>query len=546
MNLLLDSTIKVSLVMLFALAAAAMWRRRPAAVRHWVLSVAIVAAALTPLLVVVAPAWSIRPRMVVSDRLIASTSPSLTAPGEARRSASTTPLSPSTLAPAITAARLIEWAWLAGFAMSVAVLGLGLGRMAWLAADSTEVVDGPWMEAAERLASAYKLRRVPRLLISRHSALLVTWGVVAPSVMLPRSAPAWPAQRIHVVLAHEFAHIQRRDWVTHMIAELLRAAYWFNPLVWIACRQLRQESEYACDDAVLNRGVAGSDYATHLVELARSFRQSRPLWLPAPAIAGPSQLERRIRTMLNTRVDRAPVGRSSRAAIAVILIGLTVAIAGAQTLLATVSGSIMDPVGHAIPGATVTMTNTQTQARHDLRADGAGRFTLGGLPAGDYLLEARIPGFATSQGTITLTAGQTLQRDIALQVGTISETITVSGRAGDPDAADRPRTATAEFTAPACNASPAGGDIRPPLKLRDVRPLYPQDLRNAGIQGTVVLTGRISTDGLVNDLQVVAPVDAGLASAAMDAVSQWRFSPTLLDCVPIEVGITTRITFVRE
>ena len=189
------------------------------------------------------------------------------------------------------------------------------------------------------------------------------------------------------------------------------------------------------------------------------------------------------------------------------------------------------------------MTNTQTQARHERRADEAGRFTLGGLPAGDYLLEARIPGFATSQGTIALTAGQTLQRDIALQVGTISETITVSGRAGDPDTADRPRTATAEFTAPACNASPAGGDIRPPLKLRDVRPLYSQDLRNAGIQGTVILTGRISTDGLVKDLQVAAPVDAGLARAAMDAVSQWRFSPTLLNGSPVEVVMNVSVRF---
>jgi TonB family protein len=181
-----------------------------------------------------------------------------------------------------------------------------------------------------------------------------------------------------------------------------------------------------------------------------------------------------------------------------------------------------------------------------LRADETGRFTLGGLPPGDYLLEARIPGFATSQGSIALSAGQTLQRDIALQVGTISETVTVSGRAGDPDTGNAPRTTSAEYTAPACTASAAGGNIRPPLKLRDVRPRYSQDLRDAGIQGTVVLTGRISTDGLVKGLQVAAPVDAGLANAAIDAVSQWRFSPTLLDCVPLEIGITTRITFVRE
>lgn len=549
MNLLLDSAIKVSLVMLLALAATGLWRTRPAALRHWVLSMAIVAAALTPLLVGVTPAWGLRPRAVVSDRLIGSPSSSRPSPRDAPLAPDTRAISSPASPPEISPMRLVKWAWLAGLAMSLAMLCLGLCRMAWLSMGSARIVDGPWMDAARRIASDYKLRRIPRLLVGRHPALLVTWGVVAPSVMLPRSAPAWPAERIRVVLAHEFAHIQRRDWATHMLAELLRAAYWFNPLVWIACRRLREESEYACDDAVLNLGVAGSDYATHLVELARSFRQSRPLWLPAPAIAGPSHLERRIHVMLNTRLNRAPVGRHVRAAIAVMLFGLAATIAGAQTLLATVSGSIMDQVGRAIPDATVTMTNAQTQAKHELHADGNGRFTLGELPAGDYELEARIPGFATSQGTITLSPGQTLQRDISLQVGTVSETITVSGRADGADDASSPHVTTAApRTVPAmpCGTSAAGGNIRAPLKLRDVKPRYSQALRDAGVQGTVVLTGWIGTDGLVKDLQVAAPVDAGLASAAMDAVSQWRFSPTLLDCQPIDVRLTTRITFVRE
>ena len=93
-----------------------------------------------------------------------------------------------------------------------------------------------------------------QLLQSHHPALLVTWGLGSPKILLPATASAWPADRIRVVLAHELAHVVRHDWLTQISAELLRALYWFNPLVWLAARRLREESERACDDAVLETG----------------------------------------------------------------------------------------------------------------------------------------------------------------------------------------------------------------------------------------------------------------------------------------------------
>ena len=63
-----------------------------------------------------------------------------------------------------------------------------------------------------------------------------------------------------------------------MVAEIARAGYWFNPVIWIACRRLRQESEQATDDMVLHAGIDGSDYAAHLLDLARAFSRHRP-WL---------------------------------------------------------------------------------------------------------------------------------------------------------------------------------------------------------------------------------------------------------------------------
>ena len=114
------------------------------------------------------------------------------------------------------------------------------------------------------------------------------------------------------MLAHELAHIKRGDWLIQMVAEMARAGYWFNPLVWIACRRLRLESEQATDDVVLHAGIDGSAYAR-----APAGARTRLL---APAAPGcpprrspaPSSLERRVRAMLNNRTNRAPITRAAR------------------------------------------------------------------------------------------------------------------------------------------------------------------------------------------------------------------------------------------
>ena len=159
------------------------------------------------------------------------------------------------------------------------------------------------------------------LLQSTHPSLLVTWGLARPKVILPAAADAWTDARARVVLSHELAHIRRGDWIVQLSAELLRAFYWFNPLLWIACRRLRLESEHACDDEVMSRGVEGTDYATHLIELARALNQRRHMWFPAPAMARPSSLERRVRAMLNSASRSwSRFHSGTRAAIFVLLL----------------------------------------------------------------------------------------------------------------------------------------------------------------------------------------------------------------------------------
>src|SRR5690606_18119326 len=99
-------------------------------------------------------------------------------------------------------------------------------------------------------------------------------------VLLPEAVD-WPEERIRAVLLHELAHIRRNDWLVQLLAGVLRAVYWFNPLVWLACARLRLESERACDDAVIGHGVNRTAYAAQLLALARAVNPRMPDGLPA-------------------------------------------------------------------------------------------------------------------------------------------------------------------------------------------------------------------------------------------------------------------------
>jgi protein TonB len=87
-----------------------------------------------------------------------------------------------------------------------------------------------------------------------------------------------------------------------------------------------------------------------------------------------------------------------------------------------------------------------------------------------------------------------------------------------------------------------GGDIRPPQKVRNVVPPYPEVARAARVQGDVVLDCTISNEGRVVDVKVLSgPIV--LQAAAVDAVRQWLYRPTLLNGVHVPVVMTVTVHF---
>ena len=255
--------------------------------------------------------------------------------------------------------------------------------------------------------------------------------------------------------------------------------------------------------------------------------------------------------MLNDRTNRMPATRSARIATVAVALSLAVALAAAQTAFATFSGTVFDETNSFVPGATLTLTNPQSRAKYEVSSDRTGHFGFVGLPPGEYQLETQMMGFAPLRGTLTLN-GQNARRDLVLQVGSLEETITVSG--GSPTAdrssgAARRSTSVARRPDPTCSGPAAGGmggNIRAPWKIKDVKPTYPQPLIDADIGGTVVLQARIDTEGRVSSVDVASPAHPDLDAAAIEAVRQWEFDSTILNCTKVEVRMRVTVNFVAR
>jgi TonB family protein len=114
-------------------------------------------------------------------------------------------------------------------------------------------------------------RTVGAVRVSSSIRTPMTWGVIRPVILLPTYVASWSAEERDVVIRHERAHIERRDWMWQAFAQVMTAIFWFHPLMWLAARQLRNEAEHAADDVTLAGGIQAPDYADRLMAVARQY-----------------------------------------------------------------------------------------------------------------------------------------------------------------------------------------------------------------------------------------------------------------------------------
>ncbi len=424
----------------------------------------------------------------------------------------------------------------------------------------------------------------------------VTFGVLRPVVLLPTGLGQQPAATRDAVLAHELVHVRRRDWCWVVVEEVLRTVFWFQPAIWWLISRVQLAREEVVDAA----SVAVTGQRRAYLEAMLMFADDVP-FAAAPAFARRRHLFRRI-VLLSTE----EVMSRRRIVLSALAMALVVAAAGwtavrafpLESHMALQAGGvgpleqIAKPITRENPmplrvqgempvfppeaagdrmAVTVTLRTVIDQSGlvAELRLNGlalqmngfsaavAGgpetlkqlegfrRAQFVGSPGGDRVSgESVWPLLQTFIDSATAAVQQWRYeepKEAPIAFDTVLHFAT-----GQPVTARQLRFNILDPTlaggALADGAVRIGGAIKSPPKLKDVRPVYPQEARDNRVQGVVIIEARIEGDGRVSAAQVLRSIPM-LDAAALDAVKQWEFQPTLLNGVPTPVIMTVTVQF---
>ena len=339
LNILLDAGVKSVVVLAVAGVMMACMRKRSAAARHLLCFLAVAGLPVLPVLSWALPGWRALPgwmdfhetkpvvvKQSAKTYLTAETSVEISpTPRQIEIAIPVTPeIAPQENAPSPTfqnvavtkpapaRAKINLWpmgflAWLAGVLLALVPVVLGIFSLHRLGRTSRRETAASWLELLHRLLLRLGFKRRVVLLKTAQRRMPMTWGVLYPKVLLPEESEQWPEDRRSVVLLHELAHAQRWDYLTHLITRLVCALYWFNPLVWLAARRMIAERERACDDIVLRHGAEPADYAEQVLEISAGLSMGWFAGYNGVAMARPSNLEGRLRAILDASRNRATV-----------------------------------------------------------------------------------------------------------------------------------------------------------------------------------------------------------------------------------------------
>ena len=519
----IEIAIKSTLILVAAFALTRLLSGASASLRHLVWISAITGMLALPVLTRVTPAWTSPKPVRAIERITIVQVAGVPA---------------HTVSPLPAPSKVVQWIWISGALLVLGRLAAGMFRT-WRIARNAVSVHVPALVAD--LAGRLKIRRSIRILEGAPSTMPMTWGLFRPTILVPASAIEWPVERLRIVLAHELVHVQRLDYLTQLLSQAACALYWWNPLVWLATVQVHQERERACDDGVLRLGANAPAYAGQLVELARMLQGSPRA--AAVAMANPSHLENRLVALLDRSRNRQPITPRLAAAAAIAAICVIAPLAAlklhAQSAKGTIAGIVYDASKGAVPGAVVMVSNLDTKTKETTTTNEAGEYYFRQIPTGRYEVEARKPGFAAfRRNNLVLTADAPLAFNPTLEIGGVQENVEVVGTSPNR------RTPAVLPSGEPPRRIRIGGNVQATRLVSQVKPVYPENAQRAGIEGTVLLHAVIATDGSLLSIGVTNTLaDPDLAAAAMDAVRQWRYQPTLLNGEPIEVVTTIAVNF---
>jgi len=329
---LVVALLKMTLVLLVAFALSRALRHASAGLRHLVWFAALGALlALPPI-----AAWSplefhVLPATPVVDAPVGAPQTALVPTPTAEPAAVAEPMARSATAPATGAhapslGTMLFWLWAAGALLLLGRLLHGAWLVRRIVRRAAPLEHESWQVPLYEIADRLELADAPLLLRSDEVRMPFAAGLLSSVIVLPAESDGWTAERRSAVLIHELGHVRRRDLIGHTLGRVACALYWFHPMVWTAARELRAESERACDDLALSFGTRPSDYAEHLLDIVSSVRDHGTPAV-ALAMAHRREFEGRMLAILNPELRRLAPGRLSSAlltgsiAVLAVLVG---------------------------------------------------------------------------------------------------------------------------------------------------------------------------------------------------------------------------------
>jgi protein TonB len=385
----------------------------------------------------------------------------------------------------------------------------------------------------------------------------ITFGVVRPIILLPETLRVQPREIQEAVLGHELLHVKRRDWAWLMVEEFAVCLFWFHPASWWLTSQIQHAREEVVDELAIQLTGRRKAY----VEALLTFSDATSV-VPTAAFARRRHLFRRIALVSKESVMSSRRIVATCAAMAFIVVTGTWYAVSAFPLQVRVQSPVssqteagrLERKAHA-----VTPENPIPRRVHYeepvlpdwVRAERAVVEVKITLDDVGRIAEVRIadvyrPGSFTPDNDQTRQTNEALN-DAALAAvrqwrydapfeAPLTFTVQVPLGKGAVSMAFQPRSDGGVLH--------VGGDIKPPKKIKDVRPVYPPIARQAGISGVIIIEAKIGADGFIEDAHVLKSIPL-LDEAALDAVKQWQFEPPMVNGQPTPVIMTMTINFAQ-
>jgi TonB family protein len=529
--------------------------------------------------------------------------------------------------------------WLLGAVLIAGLAALRITRFHRLLA----TMQAPCLSVERRvteLAGRFRLARPPQVRITDLPVSPMLWAPLGiPTLILPAALlNRLNSNENDTLIAHELAHVFRRDYLVRYLELAAVIVFWWHPVVWWAIRQLRNAEERCCD-ALVARTLPdhARAYADCLVKTMKYIAGASLTPLPAACGIGDlQQMKGRVTMIMKRHIPRS-LSRSARvmlclAAASVLALSPTLAARSADatvppvTIDSTFSGEpitltlkdadlkdvlrafskmtglkfVVDPrseeAGLIIAPITVEVESTPWDQVLDtiLRANGLGftmegsfvwlhplgssmegdrSFTgdpislnLDGADLNDVLANfEKITGYRFEpsfiiNGKVTLSfedvpwdqaldmilringLGYEVEDDI---IRLFKVTDTRGEMLTSPSGMTKLKMVGETHDGEAVYRFAQNGPITEPVKVYAPPPVYPDDLRQAGVEGIVLLQAVITSTGMVDNLRVINPGTSpgAMVDAARAAVTEWTFTPATMDGKPIAVEYVLAVRF---